>query len=33
VVALSVLAVAFAAGFLPGRNAVRQQPLAALHYE
>jgi predicted permease len=28
-----VLAVAFAAGFLPGRGAVRQQPLAALHYE
>ena len=30
---LFVLAVAFAAGFLPGRSAVRQQPLAALHYE
>lgn len=31
--AVFVLAVAFAAGFLPGRSAVRQQPLAALHYE
>jgi predicted permease len=31
--ALFVLAVAFAAGFLPGRTATRQQPLAALHYE
>jgi predicted permease len=31
--ALFVLAVAFAAGFLPGRTAVGQQPLAALHYE
>jgi hypothetical protein len=31
--ALFVLGVAFAAGFLPGRSAVRQQPLAALHYE
>ncbi len=28
-----VLVVAFAAGLLPGRNAVRQQPLAALHHE
>ncbi|HSC14071.1 MAG TPA: FtsX-like permease family protein, partial [Gammaproteobacteria bacterium] len=28
-----VLLVAFAAGALPGRRAVRQQPLAALHYE
>jgi predicted permease len=28
-----VLAVAFVAGFLPGRSATRQQPLAALHYE
>jgi predicted permease len=33
VAALFVFAVAFAAAFLPGRNAVRQQPLAALHYE
>jgi predicted permease len=31
--ALFVLAVAFAAGFLPGRKATRQHPLAALHYE
>jgi putative ABC transport system permease protein len=31
--ALFVLVVAFAAGFLPGRTAVRQPPLAALHYE
>jgi predicted permease len=31
--ALFVLAVAFAAGFLPGRTATRRQPLAALHYE
>src|SRR5688572_13562830 len=31
--ALFVLAVAFAAGWLPGRSATRQQPLAALHYE
>jgi ABC-type antimicrobial peptide transport system permease subunit len=31
--ALFVLAVAFAAGFFPGRRASRQQPLAALHYE
>jgi putative ABC transport system permease protein len=28
-----VLVVAFVAGFLPGRSATRQQPLAALHYE
>jgi hypothetical protein len=28
-----VLVVAFAAGFLPGRSAVRQQPLAALHHD
>ena len=33
VAALFVLGVAFAAGFLPGRSAVRQQPLAALHYD
>jgi predicted permease len=33
VAALFVLAVAFAAGFLPGRIATRRQPLAALHYE
>jgi predicted permease len=33
VAALVVLGVAFAAGVLPGRAAVRQQPLAALHYE
>ena len=33
VAALFVLGVAFAAGFLPGRSATRQQPLAALHYE
>jgi putative ABC transport system permease protein len=33
VAALFVLVVAFAAGFLPGRKATRQQPLAALHYE
>ena len=33
VAALFVLGVAFAAGFLPGRNATRRQPLAALHYE
>jgi ABC-type antimicrobial peptide transport system permease subunit len=33
VAALFVLAIAFAAGFLPGRSATRQQPLAALHYE
>ena len=31
--ALFVLGVAFAAGFLPGRRAARQHPLAALHYE
>ncbi len=31
--ALFVLAVAFAAGFLPGRKATRQHLLAALHYE
>jgi putative ABC transport system permease protein len=31
--ALFVLGVALAAGVLPGRKAVRQQPLAALHYE
>ena len=31
--ALFVLAVAFAAGFVPGRKATRQHPLAALHYE
>ena len=31
--ALFVLGVAFAAGFLPGRRAVREHPLAALHYE
>jgi hypothetical protein len=31
--ALFVLGVACAAGFLPGRNAVRQHPSAALHYE
>jgi predicted permease len=31
--ALFVLAVAFTAGFLPGRSATRRQPLAALHYE
>jgi putative ABC transport system permease protein len=33
VAALFVVGVAFAAGFLPGRSATRQQPLAALHYE
>jgi predicted permease len=33
VAALFVLAVAFGAGFLPGRTATRQPPLAALHYE
>jgi hypothetical protein len=33
VAALFVLAVAFAAGFLPGRSAARRQPLAALHDE
>jgi putative ABC transport system permease protein len=33
VAALFVLGVALAAGFLPGRSAVRQHPLAALHYE
>jgi ABC-type antimicrobial peptide transport system permease subunit len=33
VAALFVLAVAFVAGFLPGRSAARQQPLKALHYE
>ena len=33
VAALFVLSVAFVAGFLPGRNATRRQPLAALHYE
>ena len=31
--ALFVLGVAFVAGFLPGRRAVREHPLAALHYE
>ncbi len=31
--AVFVLLVAFTAGLLPGRSAVRQQPLAALHYE
>jgi ABC-type antimicrobial peptide transport system permease subunit len=31
--ALFVLGVAFAAGFVPGRTAVRQHPSAALHYE
>jgi ABC-type antimicrobial peptide transport system permease subunit len=30
---LFVLAVALAAGVLPGRKAARQHPLAALHYE
>jgi putative ABC transport system permease protein len=33
VAAVFVLGVAFAAGFLPGRSAVRQPPLTALHYE
>ena len=33
VAAAFVLAVAFAAGFLPGRSATRRQPLTALHYE
>jgi ABC-type antimicrobial peptide transport system permease subunit len=31
--ALFVLAVALAAGFLPGRSALRQQPSTALHHE
>ena len=31
--AVFVLVVAFAAGFLPGRRAMRQHPLTALHYE
>jgi hypothetical protein len=31
--ALFVPGVAFAAGFLPGRSATRQHPLAALHYD
>jgi ABC-type antimicrobial peptide transport system permease subunit len=31
--AVFVLCVAFCAGALPGRKAVRQPPLAALHYE
>jgi ABC-type antimicrobial peptide transport system permease subunit len=33
VAAAFVLGVAFAAGFVPGRGAVRQPPLTALHYE
>jgi predicted permease len=33
VASLVVLTVAFAAGWLPGRSATRQQPLAALHHE
>jgi ABC-type antimicrobial peptide transport system permease subunit len=28
-----VLGIAFTAGVLPGRKAVRQHPLAALHYD
>jgi ABC-type lipoprotein release transport system permease subunit len=33
VAALFVLGVAFAAGVLPGRKAVHQHPLAALHHD